>query len=130
MSLLIPISVNLNSDPDKVENVLVDEFQKPWRLFPDCFAIRHLLFDLFPVSVILAGGRFCGRGKDGGLPAFRSFSMLNRGVWAEVKVGGQHLRLFSEEGALGVQASAYNVNAKNWIAPSETVEDSFGNLLL
>jgi len=49
--------------------------------------------------------------------------MLDRGVWAEVKVGGEHLRLFSEENALGVQASVFNVNAKNWIAPSETVED-------
>ena len=49
--------------------------------------------------------------------------MLERGVWAEVKVGGEHIRLFSEENALGVQASVYNLNAKNWIAPSETVED-------
>jgi hypothetical protein len=49
--------------------------------------------------------------------------MLEEGVWAEVKVGGEHLRLFSEHGALGVQASVYNVNAKNWIAPSESVDD-------
>jgi hypothetical protein len=49
--------------------------------------------------------------------------MLDQGVWAEVKVGGEHLRLFSEQSAQGVQASVYNVNAKNWIAPSETVED-------
>jgi hypothetical protein len=49
--------------------------------------------------------------------------MLDQGVWAEVRVGGEHLRLFSELGALGVQASVYNVNAKNWIAPSEAVED-------
>jgi hypothetical protein len=49
--------------------------------------------------------------------------MLNQGVWAEVKVGGEHLRLFSEHNALGVQASVYNVNAKNWIAPSEPVDD-------
>lgn len=42
---------------------------------------------------------------------------------AEVKVGGQHIRLFPEENALGVQASVYNVNAKNWIAPSESVDD-------
>jgi hypothetical protein len=49
--------------------------------------------------------------------------MLERGVWAEVKVGGEHLRLFSEESALGVQASVYNLNAKNWIAPSEFVDD-------
>ena len=42
--------------------------------------------------------------------------MLDEGVWAEVKVGGEHLRLFSEHSALGVQASVYNVNAKNWIA--------------
>jgi hypothetical protein len=49
--------------------------------------------------------------------------MLDQGVWAEVKVGSEHLRLFSEQNALGVQASVYNVNAKNWIAPSESVDD-------
>jgi hypothetical protein len=49
--------------------------------------------------------------------------MLEKGVWAEVKVGDQHLRLFSEHNAQGVQASVYNVTAKNWIAPSETVDD-------
>ena len=49
--------------------------------------------------------------------------MLDEGVWAEVKVGGEHLRLFSERNALGVQASVYNVNAKNWVAPSEPVDD-------
>jgi hypothetical protein len=49
--------------------------------------------------------------------------MLEKGVWAEIKVGGEHLRLFSEHSALGVQASVYNVNAKNWIAPSESVDD-------
>jgi hypothetical protein len=51
------------------------------------------------------------------------FHMLDRGVWAEVKVGNEHLRLFSEESALGVQASVYNVSARNWIAPSESVGD-------
>jgi len=49
--------------------------------------------------------------------------MLERGVWAEVKVGSEHLRLFSEESALGVQASVYNLNSKNWISPSEFVDD-------
>jgi len=49
--------------------------------------------------------------------------MLDQGLWAEVKVGSEHLRLFSEHNALGVQASVYNVNAKIWIAPSEAVED-------
>jgi hypothetical protein len=49
--------------------------------------------------------------------------MLDQGEWAEVKVGDQHLRLFSEHNALGVQASGYNVKAKNWIAPSEPVDD-------
>jgi small-conductance mechanosensitive channel len=34
MSLLIPISVNLNSDPDKVENVLVDESSKALETVP------------------------------------------------------------------------------------------------
>ena len=33
--------------------------------------------------------------------------MLEQGVWAEVKVGGEHIRLFSEENALGVQSSVY-----------------------
>jgi hypothetical protein len=37
--------------------------------------------------------------------------MLDEGVWAEVKVGSEHLRLF------------YNVNAKTWVAPSESVDD-------
>jgi hypothetical protein len=49
--------------------------------------------------------------------------MLAEGVWAEIKVGGEHLRLFSEDSALGLQASVYNVNTKNWIAPSEPVDD-------
>lgn len=49
--------------------------------------------------------------------------MLDQGVWAEVRVGGEHLRLFSEHNAQGVQASVYNVTAKNWIAPSESVDD-------
>jgi hypothetical protein len=49
--------------------------------------------------------------------------MLTEGVWAEVKVDGEHLRLFSEHNAQGVQASVYNVNAKAWIAPSESVDD-------
>jgi hypothetical protein len=49
--------------------------------------------------------------------------MLDQGVWAEVKVGNEHLRLFSEHNAQGVQVSVYNVNAKQWIAPSEPVDD-------
>jgi hypothetical protein len=52
----------------------------------------------------------------------RELSMLDEGVCAEVKVGSEHLRLFSEQNAQGVQASVYNVNTKKWIAPSETVE--------
>jgi hypothetical protein len=49
--------------------------------------------------------------------------MLSDGVWAEVKAGSEHLRLFSEHNAQGVQASVYNVTTKSWIAPSEPVED-------
>ena len=49
--------------------------------------------------------------------------MLTEGVWAEVKVGAEYLRLFSEHNAQGVQASVYNVNTKSWIAPSEPVDD-------
>jgi hypothetical protein len=49
--------------------------------------------------------------------------MLIEGVWAEIKVGGEHLRLFAEHNAQGVQASVYNVKAKSWIAPSEAVDD-------
>ena len=47
---------------------------------------------------------------------------LDKGVCAEVRVGREHLRLFSEQNALGVQVSVYNVNAKKWIVPSESVE--------
>jgi hypothetical protein len=47
--------------------------------------------------------------------------MLIDGVWAEVIVNGEHLRLFSEHNALGVQTSVYNVTRKSWIAPSEPV---------
>ena len=49
--------------------------------------------------------------------------MLTEGAWAEVRVGTEHLRLFSEHNAQGVQASVYNVKTKSWIAPSEPVED-------
>ncbi len=49
--------------------------------------------------------------------------MLDEGVWAEVKVGNEHLRLFAEHNAQGVQASVYNVICKTWIAPSESVVD-------
>jgi hypothetical protein len=43
--------------------------------------------------------------------------MLDQSVWAEVKVGGEQLRLFSKESALAVQESVPNMNARNWIAP-------------
>ena len=49
--------------------------------------------------------------------------MLDRGFWAEIKIGNEHLRLFAESNAMGVQASVYNVNSKTWIAPSESVDD-------
>ena len=49
--------------------------------------------------------------------------MLDEGVWAEVKVGGAHLRLFSEHNALGVQVSVYDVQGKKWITPSEPVDN-------
>ena len=42
--------------------------------------------------------------------------MLNEGVWAEVKLGGEHLRLLSEHTAQAMQALVFNVNG---IAPSE-----------
>jgi hypothetical protein len=57
------------------------------------------------------------------LQAFRDL-MLDQGVWAEVKVGGEQLRLFSK--MLAVQESVHNMNARNWIAPSKTAELSNG----
>lgn len=53
----------------------------------------------------------------------RVSAMLVDGVWAEVKIGSEHLRLFAEHSPLGVQASVYNVNDKKWIAPSEAVDN-------
>jgi hypothetical protein len=49
--------------------------------------------------------------------------MLDEGFWTEIKLGNEHLRLFSEHNAQGVQASVYDVNGKKWIAPSEPVDD-------
>jgi hypothetical protein len=49
--------------------------------------------------------------------------MLDEGVWAELTVGDEHLRLFSEHNAQGVQVSVYDVRSKKWIVPSEPVED-------
>ena len=49
--------------------------------------------------------------------------MLDEGLWAEVIVGKEHLRLFSERTPSGVQASVYNVTGKIWIAPSESVDN-------
>jgi hypothetical protein len=49
--------------------------------------------------------------------------MLAEGVWSEVKVDGEHIHLFAEHNAQGVQFSVYNVNTKSWIAPSEFVRD-------
>ena len=48
--------------------------------------------------------------------------MLDEGFWAEIKIGSERLRLFSEHSALGVQASVYDVVRRCWIAPSEPVE--------
>jgi hypothetical protein len=49
--------------------------------------------------------------------------MLDKGFWADVEVAGEHLRLFSEHNAQGIQFSVYNVNSKRWIVPSEAVDD-------
>lgn len=49
--------------------------------------------------------------------------MLTEGVWAEVKVGNEYLKLFSENNAQGVQTSVFNVNTNSWIAPSESADD-------
>jgi hypothetical protein len=49
--------------------------------------------------------------------------VLDEGVWAELKVGEHHLRLFSENNAQGVQVSVYDAVGKKWIVPSEAVED-------
>ena len=43
------------------------------------------------------------RGGENGGTIEIDFADAQEGVWAEVKVGGEHLRLFSEHGALGVQ---------------------------
>jgi hypothetical protein len=49
--------------------------------------------------------------------------MLDKGFWADVEVAEEHLRLFSEPNAQGIQFSVYDVNSKRWIVPSETVDD-------
>jgi uncharacterized Fe-S cluster protein YjdI len=49
--------------------------------------------------------------------------MLTNGVWAQVEAGGEHLRLFSENNAQGIQVSVFNFKTKTWISPSEAVDD-------
>lgn len=49
--------------------------------------------------------------------------MLERGVWAEIWIAGEHLRLFAEENAQGIQASVFDVKNNRWILPSEQVEN-------
>ena len=49
--------------------------------------------------------------------------MLAEGVWAEIRVGGEHIHLFAEHNAQGVQFFVFNVKTKSWIAPSEFVRD-------
>jgi hypothetical protein len=49
--------------------------------------------------------------------------MLIESVWADVSIGAEHLRLFSERDANGVWAYVFNVVTKIWIAPFEPVED-------
>lgn len=49
--------------------------------------------------------------------------MLDEGFWAEIKIAGEHLRLFSEHNAQGIQASVYDAKNKRWLAPSEPVDD-------
>ena len=49
--------------------------------------------------------------------------MLEQGVWAEVIIGDEHLRLYSEQTPSGVQSSVYNVKERAWLAPSELVDD-------
>lgn len=50
--------------------------------------------------------------------------MLAESVWAEVKICGEHLRLFSEHSPLGVHAPVYHAAAKSWIAPCEPMVTS------
>jgi hypothetical protein len=56
-------------------------------------------------------------------PGYDGCPMLDEGFWAEIKIGDEHLRLFSERSDQGAQASVFNVNTKTWIAPSEAVGD-------
>jgi hypothetical protein len=44
--------------------------------------------------------------------------MLAEGFWTEIQIGGEHLRLFSEESPQGFQASVYNMKTKTWLMPS------------
>jgi len=95
--------------------------------FERAYVNGHLSGTKIPSQVVLRQSELSDKLATGKLRSnisvFGSSSMLDQGVWAEVKVGGEHLRLFSGQSALGVQASVYNVSAKKWIAPSESADD-------
>jgi hypothetical protein len=51
------------------------------------------------------------------------FFHVGRRCLGRSQSGQRNLRLFSERNASGVMTSVYNVKSKNWIAPSELVDD-------
>jgi hypothetical protein len=68
------------------------------------------------------GARLCNRKL--GLTDEPKSSLLRQCLgWAEVKVGDEHLRLFSEHSTPGVQASVYKRRCKERGCSSEIVND-------
>ena len=52
---------------------------------------------------------------------FGGIRLPDKRVSVDVKVGGEHLRLFSEQNGLVVLASVYDLTARRRVAPSELV---------
>jgi len=55
--------------------------------------------------------------------------MLEQGVWAEVIVGDEHLRLYSEQTPSGVQSSVYNVRNRSSLHPRRWMTSNKGRIV-
>ena len=57
---------------------------------------------------------------------FQDIPIVGSGFWAEVKAGGQHLRLFVVETMLGLGANVFSVTDSRWLDAGPHWFQTFG----
>jgi hypothetical protein len=58
---------------------------------------------------------------------FQDIPIVGSGFWAEVKAGGQHLRLFVVETMLGLGANVFSVTDRRWLDAGPHWFQTFGD---